>query len=188
MEQTEAVALIRAAIVRSGGTWADLGAGNGTFTRALASLIGASGVVVAVDRDARAMRGLTQDASGKTGAAIRTIAGDFTTPLDLPPLDGVLLANALHFVPYDAQSRVLRQIVEYVKDGGVAVIVEYERSQANPYVPFPVTFAALERLATQVGLAPPQLLATKPSRYQGSIYAASLGIRTDPVTAAQPGA
>ena len=184
MDQTDAVALIRAGIVRPGGTWADLGAGGGTFTRALASLLGPDGEVIAVDRDVRAMRGLSQRASPARGASIRTMAGDFTAALELPPVDGVLLANALHFVPYPDHTRVLRQIAQSVNDGGVAVIVEYERRDANPYVPFPITFDALGRLATQAGLEAPRLLATRPSRYQGSIYAASLGIRRGTATGA----
>ena len=36
----------------AGGTWADIGAGEGAFTLALADLLGPGGRIVAVDRDA----------------------------------------------------------------------------------------------------------------------------------------
>ena len=173
MEQSTAIALIGAAVTDAGGTWADLGAGAGTFTRALASLLGPTGVVYAVDRDANALRALSRASARESGiAAIRTMVGDFTDPLELPPLDGVLLANALHFVPYSEQARVLGNIARRLEGGGPIVIVEYERSAANPYVPFPVRFDALGALAKECGLDAPQLLATRPSRFQGSIYSA----------------
>ena len=173
MEQDEAVALIAAAVTDAGGTWADLGAGAGTFARALASLLGPEGVVYAVDRNANALRTLSRpSARDAASAEIRTIVGDFTGPVDLPPLDGVVLANALHFVPYADQARVLRQIVQRLEPGASLIIVEYERRAANPYVPFPIDFATLGALARECGLDVPRLLATKPSRYQGSIYSA----------------
>jgi len=173
VEQSTATALIGAAVTDAGGTWADLGAGGGTFTRALASLLGPTGVVYAVDRDANALQALSRASARHSGsAAIRTMVGDFTDPLELPPLDGVLLANALHFVPYPEQARALGHIARRLEGGGPMVIVEYERSVANPYVPFPVTFDALATLAKDAGLGSPQLLATHPSRYQGSIYSA----------------
>ena len=58
MDLEHATRLIAAAIVPQGGTWADLGAGRGTFTRALARLLGAEGRVVAVERDPAAVRAL----------------------------------------------------------------------------------------------------------------------------------
>ena len=172
MEQEEAVALIGAAVGDVGGTWADLGAGTGTFTRAIASLIGASGVVYAVDQDAHALRTLNRAPQDAANAAIRTVVGNLTEAVELPPLDGVVLANTLHFVPYADQARVLRQVALYLTERAPIIVVEYERRVANPYVPFPIGFDALVRLARECELGTPQLLATRPSRYRGSIYSA----------------
>jgi len=172
MEPEEAVALIGAAVTDVGGTWGDLGAGAGTFTRALASLIGPSGVVYAVDRDAHALRTLTRAPQDAASAAIRTVVGDFTKAVELPPLDGVVLANALHFVPYADQARVLRQVALHLVVRAPIIVVEYERRVANPYVPFPIGFDALGELARECGLGTPRLIATRPSRYRGSIYSA----------------
>ena len=172
MEQEEAVALIGGAVTDVGGIWADLGAGTGTFTRALASLIGPSGVVYAVDRDAHALRTLHRAPQDAASAAIRTVVGDFTEAVELPPLDGVVLANALHFVPYADQARVLGQVALHLMVRAPIVIVEYERRLANPYVPFPIGIEALGGLARECELGAPRLLATRPSRYRGSIYSA----------------
>ena len=99
MQDRDAIALISAAVTKPGGVWADLGAGSGMFTRALATLLGPPGTVYAVDSDPDALRELDRSAAATApGAMVRTIVGDFTGPIDLPPLDGVIVANALHYI------------------------------------------------------------------------------------------
>ena len=179
MTQDEAIALIGSAVTKKGGTWADLGAGSGTFTRALASLLGERGVVHAVDRDAVALReleSLTQRARPRA-AKIRTLIGDLTTDLGVRDLDGVVIANALHFVPYDRQAAALANVRRMVNDHGTIIVVEYDRRGANQWVPYPVPLAVLSDVAPEAGLGEPVILATRPSHYTGIIYAASLGIR-----------
>ena len=174
MEQREAIALIGAGIREKGGVWADLGAGAGVFTRALASLLGRAGTVYAVDRNAAALRELTRTGGGpaRSEATIRTVVGDFAEPIELPALDGVLVANALHYVPYADQPAVLRRIASMLTDGAPIVVVEYDRRHANKWVPYPITPAALATVARDAGLGVPTLLATQPSQYSGTIYSA----------------
>src|SRR2546428_3107720 len=66
MDSDDAVALLKAAVPREPGVWADLGAGTGTFTRALASLL-PGGRVYAVDQNARSLSKLNNH--GQRGAA-----------------------------------------------------------------------------------------------------------------------
>jgi ubiquinone/menaquinone biosynthesis C-methylase UbiE len=172
----EAIALIRAAVTETGGVWADLGAGSGVFTRALATLLGPTGTVYAVDRNPGALRELDRrTASAEAGATVRTIVGDFTGSLELPPLDGVLVANALHYVPYADQPAFVRQVASFLTKGAPIVVVEYDRRHANQWVPYPITPAALAALARDAGLDTPTVLATRPSRYSGTIYSAVVG-------------
>ena len=56
MDHRDHVALIRAGVGEQGGRWADIGAGEGAFTLALADLLGPGGQIIAVDRDAGALR------------------------------------------------------------------------------------------------------------------------------------
>ena len=172
MEPREAAALIRAAVTKEGGTWADLGAGTGFFTRVLASLVGSSGTVYAVDRDASGLRELERAPHRGSDAAIRTMVGDFSERLQLPRLDGVVVANALHYIPYAEQARVMRDVASLVADGGPIIVVEYDRRSANRWVPYPISPSSLAQLAEDAGLASPELLATRPSRYSGTIYSA----------------
>jgi len=109
-----AVSLIKHGVEAPGETWADLGAGGGTFSLALSELLGPKGLVIAVDRDLHALRRIgTPPASW---APIRTYHADFTQPLKLTNLDGLLLANALHFVAL--QERALQQLIGYLRPGG----------------------------------------------------------------------
>lgn len=174
MTHDEAVALLTGVVTTRGETWADLGAGTGTFSRALASLLGEEGVVYAVDRDPAALRELERSArqAPRGAAAIRTRVGDFASEIALPEVDGVVIANALHFVPYERQPEVLGRIADMATLGGPIMVIEYDQRGPNRWVPYPVSFSALGRLARDAGLVEPVLLATQPSRYSGSIYSA----------------
>ena len=174
MNRSEAVELIAGAIPGPGGTWADLGAGDGTFTRALAELLGPEGRVYAVDHDVAAVAAVERWAA-KTPAHVIAVTADFTRPFDLPglvePLDGMLLANVLHFV-HEADI-VLARLAERLRPGGRVVIIEYDRRATSRWVPYPIPSARLPELAVSAGLSPPILVATRPSAYGGDLYVAT---------------
>lgn len=176
MNHTEMVALIRAGAPNPGETWADLGAGTGNFTRALGELLGPAGAIYAVDRDAGAVACL-RDLAQRTGsgAAIHPLQADFTRPLDLPPLDGVLLANALHFVR--DQVNLLKLVRGYLRPGGRVLLVEYEVSRARGWIRFPVPFARYAELAAAAGLAAPERVGTRRSPSTGVVLYAATAAR-----------
>jgi trans-aconitate methyltransferase len=156
--------------------WADFGAGDGTFSRALAARLGAGSRIYAVDRDSDALASLAR-AGGASGVELIPIAADFTTPMRLPgsapqELDGMLFANALHFVR--DQASVLSRLVTWLRPGGSVVVVEYDGRRANRWVPYPIGVAQLERVVAAAGLSPPVITATRPSVYGGTIYVARL--------------
>ena len=192
MNLSEAIEMIRDAVGVSAGVWADLGAGTGTFTRALTAVLGAGSTVYAVDADARAVRALRELASS-TSSSVRVIAvhADFTRPLELPglvrgdrgpgshlahaQLDGILLANALHFVR-DAEG-VLAGLVQQLRPGGRMVVVEYDRRGPSRWVPYPIPASRWPQLAASAGLTEPRITATRPSSYAGILYT---GVATRP--------
>jgi ubiquinone/menaquinone biosynthesis C-methylase UbiE len=154
-----------------GGVWADLGAGTGAFTLALADLIGPHGVIHAVDRDRAALAELRGAfVSAVPQAELRVRAADFTRRLDLADLDGVVMANALHFV--EDKPPVLALVRGYLKPGGRLILVEYESDRGNEWVPHPLTFETWRRVATDAGFVDTRRLASVPSRFLGRIYSA----------------
>lgn len=170
----EAVALVAAAIPHRPGIWADVGAGRGTFTAALAQLLGASGRIYAIDRDAASIAALARRRRWG-GVEVIPVRADFTRPLELPGLggkglDGMLLANSLHYAR-DAGT-VLGRLAERVRAGGRVVLVEYDGRSPSRWVPYPVPAAQLPALAAAAGLSPPVVTARRPSAFGGVLYAA----------------
>lgn len=150
--------------------WADLGCGSGAFTLILADLLGSRATIHAVDRDAMALRRLASFA-GAHAATIPVLEADFTDPLDLPPLDGVLMANALHYLPRRGQQALLRRLRGMLRTGGVLVVVEYDVARGNPWVPHPTPADRWPALALGAGFDEVRVVATVPSRYWGRVYA-----------------
>lgn len=175
MDVDDAVALIRDAVGGGGGAgvWADLGAGTGTFTRALARLLDSESTVYAVDTDADSLTALRALAA-RSATRIVPVRADFTRELDLPGLgdtllDGMLLANSLHFVR-DAE-RVLTRLAQRVRVGGRVVVVEYDRRARSRWVPYPIDASHWPKVADAAGLAGAVVTATLPSVYAGVLYA-----------------
>jgi ubiquinone/menaquinone biosynthesis C-methylase UbiE len=165
------VDLLRGGVHARGGTWADLGSGAGAFTLALAELIGTEGVIYSVDQDKGALaeqeRALRQRFPQTT---VHYLATDFTRPLSLPPLDGMVMANSLHF--QRDKERVLKQVRTYLKPGGRLLLVEYNVDSGNIWVPHPISFETWQALARKVGFNETRWLAAKPSRFLKEIYSA----------------
>lgn len=168
MRHEEILDLVRGA-VEPGETWADLGAGEGAFTRGLGEIVGEAGAVWAVDRDPNAVRALK--ALGLPGGArLHVREADFTLPMDLPALDGILMANALHFTA--DQEAVLERISRHLRPGGKLLLVEYDRQRGNPWVPHPVPAARFQEMAERLRLLRPREIGRRTSLYHGQMYAA----------------
>ncbi len=180
MELEEMINLIRPGVEQGREVWADLGAGTGNFSRALAVLLGPTATIYAVDRSPSALAGLRPAVA--PAATLIPVIGDFTRPLDLPMLDGILMANALHFVR--DQLHVLRHLVRYLRPGGRFLVVEYAVRDALRWVPYPVPFEQFEVLAAGAELAPPTLAGRRRSPSTGiEMYAAvAMHSPADPVS------
>jgi ubiquinone/menaquinone biosynthesis C-methylase UbiE len=171
MEHNDHVRLLRDGVLGDGRTWADLGSGEGAFTLALADLLGPTGSIHSVDRDGRALQvQLRAMRDLFPSVAVTPLVADFTTPLELPPLDGIVLANSLHFVR--DRLAALRLVGGYLRPRGRLVLVEYNSDHSNPWVPFPLSFRTWTTVAAEAGFRDTRQLASIPSRFLGSIYSA----------------
>lgn len=171
MNHADHVALLRDGVPEAGGVWADFGSGSGAFTLALADLIGSGAVIYSVDKDRgalsaqeRAMRSQFPDVT------VHYLVADFTKPLDLPPLDGIVMANSLHFVR--EKDGVIQRIKSYLRPGGRLLMVEYNTDRGNTWVPYPFSYPTWEKMATRNGFTNTRLLYQYPSRFLNEIYSA----------------
>ncbi len=175
MRHPDHVALLRPARLPLGGTWADLGAGSGAFTLALRELVGPEAQLYAVDKDGGRLRELRGDYEKRFGssASLHTVQADFARPLDLPPLDGALMANSLHyFRDGEDKVNVLQHVRAMLRPGGALLLVEYNVDAGNMWVPFPLSFQTWQALAPRAGFSQPRLLATHPSNFLREFYSA----------------
>src|SRR5262249_21646211 len=85
---------------------------------------------------------------------------------------GIVMANALHFVPYDRQPLVLARLVAQLVPAGRFIVVEYDADEGNPWVHYPISLRRWESLSAQAGLANSHEFGRRPSRFLGSIYSA----------------
>jgi len=176
MTAEDHVALLEGGVVE--GTWADLGAGSGAFTTALARLLGPTATIYAVDVDARALREAgARMADAFPPVLFTAITADFTASLDLPLLDGICMANSLHF--HRDHCGILRHVTRLLKPSGRLLLVEYDIDRPSPWVPYPLHSTRLAETARCAGLAPPQILGTRPSRWHGRVYSALLRAPSD---------
>ena len=153
--------LLLGGVATRGGVWADFGAGDGAFTLALADLLGPTAQIVAIDRDASRLRANQQAMRARfPETKARYVAADFNQALDLPTLDGIVIANALHFT--QDQAHVMELLGSYLGPAGRLLVVEYNIGHSNFAVPYPVPYPRWQTLARGAGFAHTEVVARRP--------------------------
>ena len=165
MNHNDHVNLLRPADLSTGGTWADFGAGGGAFTLALRELIGLNATIYAVDKDRNALQRLdaAHHARFDSSSNLFLLSNDFSRPLELPPLDGIVMANSLHY--FKDKEKILHHVHGFLKPNGALLLVEYNVDSGNLWVPYPLSFETFHNLAPRSGFTEPRLHAKVPSRF-----------------------
>ncbi len=171
MDHNDHVNLLRPANLAQG-IYADFGAGNGAFTLALREIVGLDSTIHAVDKDKPALHELEKAHRARFHSTERLILlpNDFSHPLSLPRLDGIVMANSLHF--FKDKTKILRHVREFLKPNGALLTIEYNVDSGNLWVPYPLTFETYRALAPHAGFSEPRLLAKAPSRFLKEFYSA----------------
>jgi trans-aconitate methyltransferase len=173
MEVKSAIDLIRNERLHANhpSLWTDLGCGSGLFTKALAHLLPKASTIYAVDKNPKALRQLSLS---EGDVWVQKVEADFIFDnLSLPPLDGILMANALHFV--SDKVSFLSRAKNWLKAEGCFLLVEYDTNAPNPWVPYPVPYFSLVHLFEPLGFRTIIKLEERPSLYhRAPIYAALL--------------
>lgn len=171
MKHKEHIRLLEKISVEKAKIWADLGSGEGAFTLALADLGGTGVTIYSVDKDKNRLDTQKDRINALfPRASLRYLQTDFTRQMNLPPLDGILMANSLHFIK--DKKLLLANLLNYLKPGARFVVVEYNADQGNFWVPYPVSYNSLFYLVRDTGLTNPQLLEVVPSGFMNEMYSA----------------
>ena len=170
MELQQAIQLIQNNIIdtSSGQQWADLGCGTGLFTNALATLLHAGSTIYAIDKNISSFRKINNNEN----TIINPMQLDFVSSyLSLNDLDGVLMANSLHYVKH--KSSFINKLSAALKATGNIIIVEYDTDKSNPWVPYPANFTTLQQLFKDEGFKQITKLKEHPSVFgRANIYSA----------------
>ena len=153
--------------------WGDLGCGDGTFTRALADMLASGSLIHAIDLEGSALRTIPP---AHKAVHIRTYRGDFMTqPWPFTGLDGILMANSLHYV--EDQATFIRQCESHMRLPRRFLFVEYDSSEANRWIPYPVSLIRLTALFERAGYSSVRVLRSRPSLYRRApLYSVAVGL------------
>ena len=148
--------------------WADLGCGTGLFTFALSSLLQPGSSIYAVDQKVS-----LKTQSTPNHVTIHPLKTDFEKQdLGLRDLDGILMANSFHYIK--DKSALLQRLKPLLRPKHFFLIVEYDTDKpVSTWVPYPLTFSALQSLFHAAGYSTITRLADQPSIYNNNnIYSA----------------
>ncbi len=166
MKESDAIQLIQKGIPTesANSTWVDLGSGSGTFTKALAKVLGNSSTILAIDKENHKI------VSPNNQVKIQSLQSDFTKASLPDSLDGILMANSLHYVK--DQLEFIKALTNQLKPTCRIIVVEYDTDQSNTWVPYPVTFNKMKELLLQSGYKSVIKIGEMDSVYnQNKIYA-----------------
>jgi SAM-dependent methyltransferase len=198
MTQRDAIALIDHPLLRAATPthWADLGCGSGTFTLALAALLRPGSTIEAID-----LRPGIAKQTTPAGVTIIPRSADFAADdLGLTGLDGILMANSLHYVrdktallkklrtyyraappaagmpPFGAPAPGATPVTADAATGGALLLVEYDTDHTTPHwVPYPLSFASAAKLLAPAGWPHIQKLGSLRSAFVHSELYAAIG-------------
>ncbi len=170
MELKDAINLINDKSIhqQANAVWADLGCGSGLFSYALANLLPSGSTIYAIDKSNTT---LTSRSNPKNNVIKQRQLNFSTDELHLRDLDGILMANSIHFI--EDKMAVIYKLSKSMKQDGSFLIVEYDTDVPNRWVPFPVSFLSLKKLFEAAGYSKVKKNNERPSAFRSSnIYSA----------------
>ena len=174
MEIQEAIDLIRFTPAKEQNqVWADLGCGNGLFTKALASLLPGGSRIHAIDADEKTIREIPDSYNG---VGIEKSVLDFTSDsVEFHQMDGIMMANSLHYVK--EKEPFLKRMIALLKMGGYFLLVDYDMERVNRWVPYPLQIASAEQLFLHCGVQSFKILNKRKSVFGDQWMYAALIVR-----------
>ena len=156
--------------LKKGITFLDLACGWGTYSLAVAKIIGRDGRVYAVDLWQEGISSLKSKAAAKGIQNITALVSDVShhIPLEKVSIDVGLLATVLHdFVGEHVERGVLKEISRVIKPEGTLAILEYKKNDGPPGPPKSVRLSPKEvdKLLSPYGFKQRRITGVGPNHY-----------------------
>lgn len=169
-ELIEPARLLEELPLKPGITFLDLGCGAGNYTLAVAEVIGAHGVVVALDLWPPGIEALEERAAATGHRNIRAMLADISklVPLGDHSVDLCLMASVLHDLAEFALAKgALEEARRVLKPGGVLAIVEFDKVEGPPGPPMRIRLAPeeVENLVVPYGFEKTRTVRVGPYNY-----------------------
>jgi ubiquinone/menaquinone biosynthesis C-methylase UbiE len=120
--------------ISKGSTFLDAGCGDGFFTIAASSFVGAEGKIFAVDIFDEALDALRAELKDRKIGNVEVIKANLTKelPVEEGSVDFCLMANLLHgFVENREEEEVFRSLNRVLKKGGALAVVEFKKVESH---------------------------------------------------------
>ena len=161
-------AILKAAGIKKGMVVADLGCGPGYFTIDIASMVGKSGLVYAVDTnpvmlDYLAKRAKRRSAISKT---IKVMHSDVSfTRIPSKSVDLAFFANVLHDI--EDKAAFLKEVRRICRDGAVVVDLDWKKVKTEHGPPLEIRLSedTAEKILSDSGYAVDKRLGIGPNHY-----------------------
>ena len=156
--------------LKKGITFLDLACGWGTYSLAVAKIIGRDGRVYAVDLWQEGISSLKSKAAAKGIQNITALVSDVShhIPVEKVSIDVGLLATVLHdFVGEHVERGVLKEISRVIKPEGTLAILEYKKNDGPPGPPKSVRLSPKEvdKLLSPYGFKQRRVTGVGPNHY-----------------------
>lgn len=119
--------LLKEANIRPGFTVLDYGCGPGSYIAPLAELVGASGLIYALDIHPLAIRAVRDIVRKRRLANVKTIESDCETGLDDGHLDAIVLYDTFHDLARSED--VLRELHRVLKPNGILSFSDHHMAE-----------------------------------------------------------
>jgi ubiquinone/menaquinone biosynthesis C-methylase UbiE len=152
------------------GIWVDAASGDGVFAETLIEQSPSTITVIGLDLRLSAAQRFRNAVCRVVNNGV-ALQADLSSPLPVRSVDGILVANGLHFFQEKQQAEILRNFARALKDGGSLIIVEYNTARPTAAVPFPIPIQSMDRLLITSGFEHVQNTSRVRSSYLGEMYA-----------------